>query len=141
MGFEWYQNFEFEVGNQKGVDTSMDGWSLTGNLKGYALTGPLQPYGLFGFGVLDFDEEVGPNESGLVKDRIDDFATMIRFGVGIDWYPFSGPFYRDFLVNLEAGYVMPFGNLEDLAFIPIGASLQYRFNLPDLPLRPLPPGE
>jgi len=58
---------------------------------------------------------------GLSSSESENAFTM-RFGGGIDLYA-----TKNVVVTLQADYVRPFGNLDDLDYVSIGWGLQYRF--------------
>ena len=116
MSFERYTKADLDVLGQSALE--IDGWSLTANAKGYALTGRIQPYGLLGLGTLylNVEDQLG---LGLSDDQA---AFALRFGGGIDAYV-----TRSIVLNVEASYLLPTGDLDDFPLVPLSGSIQYRF--------------
>ncbi|HYC01056.1 MAG TPA: porin family protein [Candidatus Limnocylindrales bacterium] len=92
-----------------------DLWMIGANAKGFILPGPVQPYVLAGLGYAGSDEPNGANSNS-------ETAFGARFGAGIDFYA-----SRNFVIYAEAGYVLPFGELDHFGAIPITLGLQWRF--------------
>jgi len=116
MSFERYTKADLDVLGQSALE--IDGWSLTANAKGYALTGRVQPYALLGLGTLylNVEDQLG---LGLSDDQA---AFALRFGGGIDAYV-----TRHIVLNVEASYLLPTGDLDDFPLVPLSGSFQYRF--------------
>ena len=102
-----------------GQVATIDGMSVMGNVKGYPLTGRVQPYLLGGIGLLwlQLEDAFG---AGL-EDHEVGFAGHV--GVGVDAY-----LTDNLLLNLEASYLLPAGDLSDFRMIPISLGMQYRFD-------------
>jgi opacity protein-like surface antigen len=116
--YQWYDEFDVKFsGTEIGT---IDGWSLTGNLKGFLLTGQYQPYVLSGAGLLSLDLDIS-----LADD--DDTAFAWRLGFGIDAYTYATPAGDNLVLNVEASYVIPTNDLDDLDFWTVGIGLAYRF--------------
>lgn len=108
--YQYYSGFAIKE-RISNTDDSFDGWSLSLNGKGFALLGAIQPYGVVGLGGLVFTEK-----------RRDDSGFFARLGGGVDLY------LTDHLViEAEAAYVMPTGDLNDFQFATFGGNIQYRF--------------
>ncbi len=101
LEFEWYDDF---LGEEKA-------WSLMVNMKGYLLTGQFQPYGMVGVGLLDVDGT--------------EFAWQV--GGGLDLYTYATASGDQYLVNVEAAYVIPTSDLDDWNFWTLSIGVQYRF--------------
>jgi len=97
---------------------------VTANAKGYLLTGRYQPFLLVGMGAMSGEikvrDPVGLAFTGLDSQSENVFA--MRFGGGIDLYA-----TKNIVVSLEADYVYPFGNLDELNYVTISWGFQYRF--------------
>jgi opacity protein-like surface antigen len=124
---EWLDGFDADLSDPvlgHVASTDIEALAVTANLKGYLLTGRYQPFLLFGGGVIQTESNLqdalapGIGISNIEKET--EFA--FRFGGGIDLYA-----TKNVVVTLDADYVMPFGNLDELDFITIGWGFQYRF--------------
>jgi opacity protein-like surface antigen len=97
---------------------------VTANAKGYLLTGRYQPFLLIGAGAMSADikvrDPVGLSFTAVRSESENVFA--MRFGGGIDLYA-----TKNLVVSLEADYVYPFGNLDELEYVTISWGFQYRF--------------
>ena len=118
--YEWYDDFEIDVLGFTVAE--VDGWSLTANGKAYLLTGRIQPYALLGGGYLE-----GELDTSGLGISADDNAFMWRFGGGFDIYAVGGQGQEHIVLSLEATYLLPIAELDDLEFWTIGVGLQYRF--------------
>jgi opacity protein-like surface antigen len=95
----------------------------TTNVKGYLLTGRYQPFLLLGAGLTSVDAKLTKDNVGLgLSSNQNENSFTMRFGGGIDLYA-----TKNVVVSLQADYVRPFGNLDDLTYVSIGWGLQYRF--------------
>jgi opacity protein-like surface antigen len=97
---------------------------VTTNVKGYFLTGRYQPFLLVGAGAMTADTKVR-NPVGLAFTGVrseSDTAFVMRFGGGIDLYA-----TENVVLSIDADYVLPFGNLDNLDYVRIGWGIQYRF--------------
>jgi len=85
--------------------------------KGYLTTGRVQPYGVAAVGAVyaRADRLYG---SGHEEET----AALARFGGGIDVY--ATPHV---VVNFEAAYALPTGDLSDFTTVPMTIGAQYRF--------------
>lgn len=119
--FEWLNRIELDsrvLGGMK-QKTEISLFALTGNLKGYLLgRGKVQPYVVGGAGW--GQSRTNPRGAGGPNERDDGF--VYRLGAGVDLY--GKP---DIALSLEASYVVPEGNLDDLEYVSIGAGLTLRF--------------
>lgn len=109
--FRFYSGFEVKEQNT-GADDKFDGWSMSLNAKAYGMLGAIQPYALFGAGGLVFTEKAGNDDAGFIA----------RLGGGIDLY-----LTDHLVVEAEASYTLPAGDIEDFQFATFGGSIQYRF--------------
>jgi hypothetical protein len=114
---DWFDDADVDVSARGGLDGSADleAWAVTYNIKGYLLTGRVQPYVLAGGGVLggELDSSVGSeNEYGFCW----------RLGGGYDFYQ-----TENVVLNLEAAYYLPTGDVRDFDFISVGLGVHYRF--------------
>jgi outer membrane protein W len=84
----------------------------------YPFKGALQPFLLVGVGLThaEFDDKLGLGLS------VEDEAFAARFGVGVDIY-----ITERVLMNIDADYVMPTGNVEDFDYVGVRWGFQYRF--------------
>ncbi|HYC57473.1 MAG TPA: porin family protein [Candidatus Binatia bacterium] len=94
-----------------------DLWMIGVNGKGFILPGPVQPYVLVGIGYTGSD-----TPQPTPPDNKSTEAWGARFGGGVDFY-----LSRNFVIYAEAGYVLPFGELDHLGAIPITLGIQWRF--------------
>ena len=119
---QYYDEFGLDLHASPGSSgqvATLDGMSVMGNVKGYPLTGRVQPYVLGGIGLLwlQLEDAFG---FGL-EDNAVAFAGHV--GVGVDAY-----LTDNLLLNLEASYLLPTGDLSDFRMIPISLGMQYRFD-------------
>jgi opacity protein-like surface antigen len=130
LDFSWYDDFEFDAdvaGFGRILKGEVEAWSLMVNMKGYFLTGQFQPYAMVGVGVLD--AEVSARDSlGLGLSVSDDFTEFAwKFSGGVDLYTGATASGDKVVVNVEAAYLYPTSDLDDLNFWTLGIGLQYRF--------------
>jgi opacity protein-like surface antigen len=124
---EWLHGFDADL-TQPGflqlAKVEVDSLVVTANAKGYLLTGRYQPFLLLGLGAMSGDlkvrDPVGLTFTGIKSQSENVFA--MRFGGGIDLYA-----TENIVVSLEADYVYPFGNLDELNYVTISWGFQYRF--------------
>jgi hypothetical protein len=113
---DWFDDADVDV-SARGFDGSaeIDAWAVTYNIKGYLYTGRVQPYVLVGGGVLggEIDSSVGSE---------DEYGFSWRLGGGYDFYQ-----TENIVLNLEAAYYLPTGDVRDFDFISVGLGVQYRF--------------
>jgi opacity protein-like surface antigen len=127
-GYRLHRNFaaEVDVDYLNGFDVSAGGYDLgrvrgvatTVNGKGYLATGRVQPYGVAGIGgvyVAGFDSSLD-NVLGV------NGGFLGRFGGGLDVYA-----TEHLVVNAEATYDLPTGDVSSLRFVPLTLGAQYRF--------------
>jgi opacity protein-like surface antigen len=123
---EWLDGFDVEAssaGFGDIADYKAEPIVVTANAKGYLLTGRYQPFLLVGGGVMTADLNLEDNYSLFPISRTEsETAFTMRFGGGIDLYA-----TKNAVVSLDATYVLPFGNLDDLDYISVGWGFQYRF--------------
>jgi opacity protein-like surface antigen len=107
---------QIEIGGTDALD--LETLVFTGNAKGYLLTGRFQPFVLVGGGLVHFEVE---DDLGIESSEKDEgFAA--RFGGGVDVY-----LNRNFVIALDADYVLTTGDADGLDHVSFSAGLQYRF--------------
>ena len=124
---EWLKGFNSDL-TEPGFDqlakVDFEPVVVTTNFKAYALTGRYQPFLLVGAGAMTADtkvrEPVGLSFTSVRNESENAFA--MRFGGGIDLYA-----TQNVVVSLEADYVLPFSNLNDMDYVSISWGVQYRF--------------
>lgn len=114
--FRYLIDFESDPGF---VESEVDIWALTGNVKGIVFPGRIEPYALFGMGVLQAWTEA---ETPVAKNETTDTGFLVRFGAGVDLHV-----SRRWTVNLQGTFEAPTGEAEDYQHGLVGASLRYRF--------------
>ena len=124
---EWLNGFDADLTQPGFVQLArveVDPLVVTANAKGYLLTGRYQPFLLIGAGAMSADikvrDPVGLSFTAVRSESENVFA--MRFGGGIDLYA-----TKNLVVSLEADYVYPFGNLDELDYVTISWGFQYRF--------------
>jgi len=124
---EWLHGFDAvltQFGAVQLATVEVDPLVVTANAKGYLLTGRYQPFLLIGAGAMSADikvrDPVGLSFTAVRSESENVFA--MRFGGGIDLYA-----TKNLVVSLEADYVYPFGNLDELDYVTISWGFQYRF--------------
>jgi opacity protein-like surface antigen len=111
---QWLPESDIDVPGESDSG-SIESWTTTLNAKGYPLTGRVQPFGLVGLGVMLADA----SGAGL-DDTSYDFAA--RFGGGVDLFVNA-----NLVLFVDASYVLPTGDLDQLDFVSIGAGLGWHF--------------
>jgi opacity protein-like surface antigen len=123
---EWIEGFESDFsspGFGELGELKFEPVVYTANVKGYFLTGRYQPFLLLGGGMTTVDVKLTKDNVGLgLSSSESENSFTMRFGGGIDLYA-----TKNVVVSLQADYVRPFGNLDDLDYVSIGWGLQYRF--------------
>lgn len=123
---EWLDGFDSDfssVGFGQLAKLKYEPIVVTTNVKGFLLTGRYQPFLLVGAGAMTAEAVLRDDSVGLGLSRTEsDNAFAMRFGGGIDLYA-----TKNIVVSLEADYVLPFGDLDDLDYVTIGWGVQYRF--------------
>lgn len=118
----------------------IDIFYATVDLKGYLLTGRYQPYLLVGGGTMSVKEKV-TNPTGVTTltpnmmpppTNVATFGPVIqsrsymdfafRFGGGIDLYA-----TKHIVINIDANYLVPVGQVTGVSMFTIGAGVGYRF--------------
>ncbi len=113
---QWFPKADIEFADTKAL--KLETLTVTANAKGYLLTGRIQPFLLVGAGLMHFDAK---DTLGLgLRAKGEGFAA--RFGGGVDVY-----LNRNFLLALDAGYVLPTGDVDGLDYVSFSLGLQYRF--------------
>jgi hypothetical protein len=113
---QWFPKAQIEIEDIDALD--LETLVFTGNAKGYLLTGRVQPFLLVGGGLMHY--EVTDDLGVGVKDEGSAFAA--RFGGGVDIY-----LHRNFVIPLDAGYVLPTGDADGLDLVSFSFGFQYRF--------------
>jgi len=127
VGVEWLSGFDADLTQPGFVQLGKVEYEplvVTANAKGYLMTGRYQPFLLVGAGVMTADRKLR-DTVGLSPAQADDEsdnAFTMRFGGGVDLYA-----TKNVVVTMEAGYVLPFGNLDALDYITVTWGFQYRF--------------
>ena len=101
-------------------EASLDGFLVTVGPKVYALTGPFQPYAGLGLGAIRAEVEGTLADGSEVSDRTTE--AVVRPSVGLDFY-----LSENFVLNLDAAYVAPGGDLDGLDFGLFSAGCALRF--------------
>ena len=115
---DWFDDVDVDIDTSvPGASASLEAeaWAVTYNLKGYVLTGRAQPYAVVGGGLfnVDIDSSVGSE---------DEHGFSWRLGGGLDFYQ-----TENIVLNLEALYYLPTGDVRDFDFVSVGFGVQYRF--------------
>lgn len=146
--YEWVSKYDVDASatidvppatNVSGGLYSIEGHTLTGNMKLIVPTWRIQPYFLVGGGFALSDVDRGSaydnpvfaaflEGNGVSIDEGKTWNPAARVGLGIDWY-----ITENIVVNTEAGAVVTtlskpdIDDIEDLNYMSFQASLQYRF--------------
>ena len=113
LDVDYLNDFGVDVAGREAAHLTAVATTLNG--KGYLATGRVQPYGVVGVGGL----------YGVAWDlfRTADAAGFLaRFGGGMDLYATD-----HVVLNAEASYDLPTGDLAALRFVPVTVGAQYRF--------------
>lgn len=94
-------------------------WTATGDLRGYLFTNRIQPYGAIGLGAMGQTFVADSPRLAAGSDRT---AFLPRFGGGVDIYLADVA-----LVNLDVGYLLGTGALDDANAVSIRLGLAARF--------------
>jgi opacity protein-like surface antigen len=113
VSFEWVEGFELD--EDAFFDLEVETFLLTFDVKAVPLTGRFQPYLVAGVGALYAETEV-------LGTDFDDADFAARAGAGIDLY-----LTRNIFLALEAAYVLPTGDVEDLDYVSTRWGLGFRF--------------
>jgi opacity protein-like surface antigen len=110
LQYEWSGTFDGDA-----LSTELDLHYIGMNAKLYPLHTLVQPYLLVGAGLAyaDLDTSIGSE---------DETAATFRFGAGVEIPVFDG-----LRVTLEAGYVMPTGDLDDFRYATVGTGIIWYF--------------
>jgi opacity protein-like surface antigen len=124
--FEWITDVDIDV---QGVPFGkgafqLERWASTANVKAYLATDTVQPFLLVGLGVLTVEVDGSPVgvEPDLVGLSVNETDFAARFGAGLEVYA-----TEHIVINLNASYVLPAGNLKNFDYVSIGWGFQYRF--------------
>ena len=119
---EWLEGFDVVADSPGGgaFDAEVDGYAVTANTKFYPLTGSLQPFAGLGLGAFRANLE-GTGRSG---QRINQSSTefVFRLAGGLDYF-----LSENLVLNLEASYLAPGGELTNLDYGNFSAGVTFRF--------------
>jgi hypothetical protein len=115
LAVDYLHDFEVRYGGFRG---HVRGVATTINGKGYLTRGRVQPYGVAGLGGL----YVSGHDASLRNVLGLSGGFLTRFGGGLDVYATD-----HVVLNAEATYDLPTGNVSDLRFVPLTLGAQYRF--------------
>lgn len=115
-GYRTHRHFATEVDLDVASRGFVNAVATTVAEKGYLTTGRVQPYGVAAIGA------VHARASSLFGGHVDGNGALARLGGGLDVY--ATPHV---VVNLEAAYAMPTGDLEEFRTVPLTLGAQYRF--------------
>jgi opacity protein-like surface antigen len=116
LDLDYLHGFDVNVGGTRAA--SIRGVATTINGKGYLTTGRVQPYGVAGVGGL----YVAGLDSSLDNILGVNGGFLARFGGGMDLYA-----TEHVVLNAEATYDLPTGDVSSLRFVPVTLGAQYRF--------------
>lgn len=128
--------FDVDVPTQGGeAKLSLDGGNFTVNLKGVLPLGRFQPYALVGIGGMWADLRTRDItgiacQPGFIgwwcfgtTTRIDNGGSFVaKFGGGTDFWV-----SEDFGLTMDATYVMPTGELEDIAYTKFSWGIKFKY--------------
>jgi len=129
LRYEWLEGFdsngairEFDDPDLdlENGDAEIDTHQATLAAKLFALTGRVQPYALLGAGVLVVNTEL--KASKFKKPYEVDVGFAARFGAGVDLYA-----SEQVVIDIEASYLVPTGEVSGEEYGTVGLGLQYRF--------------
>jgi len=120
LQYHWFSKsaVELDDGSFTTEAVKIKTMALTGNLKGYLLTGRIQPFLLAGGGIMNFDLQ---DKLNLGLDRSGE-GFVVRVGGGVDLH-----LSENFVLEVEGGYMLPFGEISGMDYIFWSVGLQYRF--------------
>ncbi len=122
--FEWIEGFDVggleAIGFPAGSSAEIETFVYSANAKLFLLTGRVQPFALAGTAVMETDTKT--RVPGLGSRTTSEDAFALRLGGGIDAY-----LTRNVLLSLDATYVIPTGDADDLDYLSLSGGLQYRF--------------
>ena len=116
------------------TDFTLDGGTATLNALAYFPMGRFQPHLLIGLGGMwaqlrtssSVDEICAPDEYWFCQPVYSQLghsgSFVMKFGGGLDYYV-----TRDWALVLDAAYVLPFGNLEDLRYTSFNWGFRFNF--------------
>jgi opacity protein-like surface antigen len=142
--FQHFGGFDTEWTGPLGTGAAdIDIFAATADIKGYLLTGRYQPYLLVGGGTMHIKTKV-TNPTGIAAlTPIDPVPSqpplntpvfgpviqsrsytdfVFRFGGGVDLYA-----TEHVVVNIDANYLLPLGQVSGVGMFTIGAGIGYRF--------------
>lgn len=119
---EWLAGFDVRADEPSGgsLDAELDGYLITVGPKLYPFTGSVQPFVGIGVGVFHAELE-GLGRGGGPIDS-DANSIVFRFAGGLDYF-----ISENFVLNVEAAYVEPGGDLDGLGFGSLSAGATFRF--------------
>jgi hypothetical protein len=120
LQYHWFSKavVELDDGTASTEAVEFKTMALTGNLKGYVFTGRVHPFLLAGGGIMNFDLQ---DKLNLGLDRSGE-GFVARLGGGVDLY-----LNENFVLEVEGGYMLPFGEISGMDYIFWSVGLQYRF--------------
>lgn len=124
-----------EIPGSDARDFTLDGGTATLNALAYFPMGRFQPHILIGLGGMwaqlrtsnSVDEICGPNDEywfcqPVYRQLGHSGSFVMKFGGGLDYYV-----TRDWALVVDAAYVLPFGNLEDLRYVSFNWGFLFNF--------------
>ena len=115
---DWADEFDAQSDFARG---DVEAYAITGNVRLFILTSRLQPYVGLGFGAIHMDVKGTRFADGSEFDR-GKTEGVFRPSAGVDLY--LTPYV---LLNLDAAYLAPGGDLGDFSFSTLGGGLELRF--------------
>jgi len=123
-----------KIQGSNATDFTLDGGTATINALAYFPIGRFQPHVLVGLGGMwaqlrtsnSVDEICGPNEYWFCQPVYSQLghsgSFVMKFGGGLDYYV-----TRDWAIVLDASYVLPFGDLDDLRYTSFNWGFLFNF--------------
>ena len=123
-----------EIPGIDATDFTLDGGTATINVLAYFPIGRFQPHLLIGLGGMwaqlrtsnSVDEICGIGEYWFCQSVYSQLghsvSFVMKFGGGLDYYV-----TRDWALVLDAAYVLPFGNLDDLRYTSFNWGFRFNF--------------
>ncbi len=118
LRFDLLNKFDAEGSIARG---SVEPWAATANARIFLLTGRIQPYLSVGFGAVSARIK-GTRFVDGSRFSARKTEAAFRYGGGFDVYLSPG-----MVLNLDAAYYSPGGDLEDFSFAALGGGLEIRF--------------
>jgi opacity protein-like surface antigen len=101
-------------------EAELDGYVITVGPKIYPFAGSLQPFVGFGVGAMHAEID-GTDANGAPFDRSETDA-VFRFAGGLDYF-----LSENLVLNLEAAYIAPGGDLSNIDYGSLGGGVTFRF--------------